>query len=510
MVCRGIWNVRFRGKWYRFYYPRGRTSSPHDESTFRMIKQLCDHPDLLEKWELVPFLSPIHSNLDYVYIIDQDAGVFVISLWKELNGSLRPTAIRMDLTTLCESSRLFIQDSLEQPKFILSDNIYRSNPSIRKPITFRALDINLGIPTPLNELQERFFTDFVFVWRYYIDDPLTWGYSSPVFKVLSIAFLRLAAWDLELSSDANVELPISFASIPSWDYPQTNIYWFHGFLIILQEDIELETMINDALEKAKPYIDDLHGHRDARLVLISPYHVTFVELSYNAVLVSESIALLTNRSAVQCSPGFRALSRIFTSDCWKKSLTDRERWTLNVPSEILYKILHELEPRDTVAFSQASFTATQYYYTSIPQIKDTVVQSFNSSIPCCGRQKGLGNNGVRCPVCYSWWHLACIGAESWSSDGQYICMECQGSINFTAVHPGGINGVSCRKTREACQISVGGSEKLLQLRLSKPSHLRQELQFLGNLVSIAPSLIEYTILFNSSFSGLAYGLENRL
>ncbi|KAE8155277.1 hypothetical protein BDV25DRAFT_525 [Aspergillus avenaceus] len=509
MVCRGIWNVHFRGKWYRSYYPHGRISPPDDESTFRMIKQLCDHPDHLEKWELVPFLSPIHSNLDYVYIIDQDAGVFLVSLWKELNGSLRPTAIRIDLTSLRESSRLFIKDSLEQHRSTSSDNIHQTNSDIRKPMTFRALDINFGIPTPLNELQERFLTDFVFVWRYYIDDPLTWTYSSPVFKVLSIAFLRLAAWDLELSSDCEVELPINFASIPSWNYPETNIYWFHGFLIILQEDIESEAMINRALEKAKPYIHDLHGHRDARLVLISPYHVTFVELSNDAVLVSESIALLTNHSAVHCSPGFRALNRIFTSDCWKKSLSDRERWRLNVPSEILYKILHELEPRDTVAFSQASFTATQYYYTSIPQIKDTVVQSFNSSIPCCGKQRGSGDNGVRCLVCYSWRHVACIGAENWSSDAQYVCMDCQGNMNFSAPHPGGINRVSCRKTREGCHISVGGSEKLLHLRLSKPSHLRRELRFLGNLVPIAPSLIEYTIRFNGSFSGLAYGLENK-
>lgn len=140
--------------------------------------------------------------------------------------------------------------------------------------------------------------------------------------------------------------------------------------------------------------------------------LSYLSLSTIYSVVSESIALLTNRSAVQCSPGFCALCRIFTSNCWRNSLTDRERWKLNVPSEILYKILRELEPRDTVAFSQASFTATQYCYTSIPQIKDTVVQSFNSSIPYCGKQKGLGDNGVRCPVCYSWRHLACIGAEN--------------------------------------------------------------------------------------------------
>jgi hypothetical protein len=74
--------------------------------------------------------------------------------------------------------------------------------------------------------------------------------------------------------------------------------------------------------------------------------------------------------------------------------------------------------------------------------------------------------------------------------------------------PGGINRFSRRKIREGCQIRVGGFVKSLQLRLSKPSHLRPELQFLGNLVSVAPSLIQYTILFNHSFSGLAYGFED--
>lgn len=74
--------------------------------------------------------------------------------------------------------------------------------------------------------------------------------------------------------------------------------------------------------------------------------------------------------------------------------------------------------------------------------------------------------------------------------------------------PGGINRFSRRKGREGCPVNVGGSAKSLQLRLSKPSYLRPELQFLGNLVSIAPSLVQYTILFNYSFSGLAYGLED--
>lgn len=77
-----------------------------------------------------------------------------------------------------------------------------------------------------------------------------------------------------------------------------------------------------------------------------------------------------------------------------------------------------------------------------------------------------------------------------------------------ALDPGGINRFSRRKIRAGCQVRAEGLVNSLQLRLSKPSHLRPELRFLGNLVSVAPSLIQYTILFNHSFSGLAYGLED--
>lgn len=460
------------------------------------------------KWESVPFRNPIHPNLDYVYTVDQDAGLFIISLWKELNGVLRPKAIRIDLAELCASSRLFIKHSLEQPTYMIEDSTCRSKPPSSERLAFGALDINLGIPTPMNELQERFFTDFVFIWRHYIDDHLTWRYSSAVFRVLSIAFLRLAAWDFELSPDDNAELPISFASIPSWTYPKTDIYWFHGFLVVLQESVESDAMIDGTLKKVKSYTNDYGGHRDMRLILMSPHHVTFVELSHGVALASKSIVLLNSFSAVKCSPGFRALARIMTSNCWKKSVLDREKWKQNIPTEILHKIIHELEPRDTVAFSQASFIARQCYYNSIPQVKDTVVLRFDSSIPCCGIRGDLEENGACCLQCFSWQHVKCLGAESRPFNGQFICINCLQTQTSATFVPGDLNSASCRQSRKACQIRARGLQKSLHLRLSKPSHLRKDLRFLGNLVSVEPCLIDYTILFNRSFSGLAYGMEN--
>ncbi|KGO77093.1 hypothetical protein PITC_024490 [Penicillium italicum] len=387
MGCRGLWNLHVDGKWYRFYRTRGRISPPDDESTLRTIKRLCDKPDNLEGWESVPFPSPIHSNLDYVYTIDLDAGTLTISSWSELDGSLTPSATRMELAKIHEASSKNHQ-MVGKPQHMFSENVCESNKAQAKK--FATFEMDFGIPTPMNELQGRFFTDLVFIWRFYIDDPSTWRYKSPVFRVLCSAFLRLAAWDFEVSSDCNVELPISFASIPLWSYPDGDVYWFHEYLIVLQDEVVYKAMINGAVSKAKSYIgDSLLRHHDVRLIIISPRHVAFVELSHEVVLASKSLTFLSNYSATHCSSGFRALARVLTSNCWKKPRAHREKWPVNMPLEIFQMILHELEPRDAVAFSQASFAAEQCYYASESQFKNIDVRSFKSSIPCCGKRTGL-------------------------------------------------------------------------------------------------------------------------
>ncbi|KAJ5544821.1 hypothetical protein N7535_006791 [Penicillium sp. DV-2018c] len=276
----------------------------------------------------------------------------------------------------------------------------------------------------MNELQERFFTDLAFIWRFYVDDPSTWIYNSPVFRVLCIAFLRLAAWDFEVSFDSklsNIELPISFASIPLWSYPDTDVYWFHGYLVVLQDDLEPIAMVNGAVSKAKSYIGDSRlRHDDVRLIVISPRRLVFVELSRDVVLASRSLVLLSKYSATQCSSGFRALARVLTSNCWKKPRPHREKWSVNMPLEIVQMILHELEPRDGVAFSQASFAAKQCYYASESQFKNIDVQSFKSSIPCCGKRTGLETHGICCSECHAWQHLECVGLANYFSDSALV------------------------------------------------------------------------------------------
>ncbi|KAJ5338984.1 hypothetical protein N7452_005712 [Penicillium brevicompactum] len=217
------------GKWYRLYHPRGRISPPDDESTLRIIKHLCDKPDNLEGWEPVPFSSPIHSNLDYIYTVNIDAGTLTISLWGEIDGLLAPSAVQMDLTKIHEISSINYH-LMRKPQCMLGEYIPESNKAQAKQ--FETFEIDFGIPTPMNELQGQFFTDLVFIWRFHIDDPLTWRYNFPIFRVSCVAFLRLAAWDFEVSFDCNVELPISFASIPLWSYPDADVYGFHGYLVV--------------------------------------------------------------------------------------------------------------------------------------------------------------------------------------------------------------------------------------------------------------------------------------
>lgn len=227
-----------------------------------------------------------------MYTVDLDAGTFTISLWSELEGStsLTPSATWMDLAKIHEASSIN-HHMVQNPQYMSSEYVCGSNDKAQAK-QFETFEIDFGIPTPMNELQGRFFTDLVFIWRFYVDDPSTWRHDSPVFRVLCIAFLRLAAWDFEVSFDYNVELPISFASIPLWSYPNADVYWFHGYLVVLQDDVESNAMINGAVSKAESYIgDSLLRHDDVRLIVISPRHVAFVELSHEVVLIGNLVSV---------------------------------------------------------------------------------------------------------------------------------------------------------------------------------------------------------------------------
>ncbi|GAD98526.1 hypothetical protein PVAR5_7220 [Paecilomyces variotii No. 5] len=277
MGCRGLWDLYIHGKRYRLCHPRGRITYPDDIFTLQTLREPLDKPDFLEQWEVVPCPSPLNTSLDYVYTVDHDAGLFTISMWGELNGSLAPAVTLFDLTEIYNATGVSLEKVRQESQFSFRDNVIETEEIESKLLVLERLDIQLGMPTPLNELQERFFADFVFQWRFYIDDPLTWTYSSSAFKIFCIAVLRLAAWDFEVVfDDPNAELPISFKSIPSWSYSKADIYWFHGYLVVLQEDIRSASMIENAISQAKAYTDNLDTRHDiVHLILLSPHHVIF-------------------------------------------------------------------------------------------------------------------------------------------------------------------------------------------------------------------------------------------
>ncbi|KAJ5915581.1 hypothetical protein N7466_011514 [Penicillium verhagenii] len=524
MVTRGIWNLHFGGRWYRFRLcdSKSRVSPPDHPQIRQKVRDLRALPDKLDEWEPIPFRSPMHWKLNYIYAVDQDAGYPVISFWKIHKGSQIPVSIQLSLDTLYDSNAIdtmgYISDvekgplprpgELETPSSTKKSNTNDLN--IKSRIT-GALNINFGPPSPTNDLQAQFFTDFVFIWRSYIDDPLAWKTTCPVFKVIMIAILRLAACDFEVSDvdDVTSELPISFSSIPSWTYPKSDTFWFHGYLVILQEDIVSNTAIMQAMVKTKLHTEGSQLE-PTRLILLSPQSVAFAEYSRDSFLVSGALTLLSNLSATQCPPGFHNLARVFTSGCWRSFTSNGERTLLSesdVPIEIFHMIFQELEPRDMISFAQASFAAEICYYTSMGQFKHTTVEKFEYLIPCCGQRIGLVESGVCCSNCYLWQHMECIGLEKFVDN--FVCTPCLESTSPGPLEPGGIQSFNRGKARGGCQVTFMGSPKLLQLRVTKPAHLRGELRLIGNLWKVAPAQVDYSILFNGTFSGLAYGMEEK-
>jgi hypothetical protein len=115
---------------------------------------------------MVPAPSPMHSNLDYVYTIDQDAGAFKVSLWREFVGLSKPTAICLDLARIPEDQGLFPSHLLQRPKYSFEDKTDEANETRFTPLATGMLDMGLSMSILTNEPQEPFFTDFVFIWRF--------------------------------------------------------------------------------------------------------------------------------------------------------------------------------------------------------------------------------------------------------------------------------------------------------------------------------------------------------
>ncbi|OGM47945.1 hypothetical protein ABOM_002797 [Aspergillus bombycis] len=525
MVTRGLWNLHVDGmdfpsltntantvvgKWYRWFHPpRGQSSSPDSPTTLKTLNQILSKTDKF-KWESVPFPTPLHFQLDYVYTIDEDAGHFTVTQWKTVNQVLHRITRKATLASIRETSHSTV-DTLLNDVGGLSKHNDPSLSDIRDKTNvqhlLKSFGIKPSIPTRLNELQFQLFTDFVFTWRFYFDDTSTWEHSSSLFSALAIGILRIAAWDLEVRNMDTEELPITFSSLPRWKAPINEIFWFHKYLIVCCHTDQIGTFV---ATKAQVFARSTNHKGPVHGIAISIRHVVLFEIFNGNVLYSTPIPLVTNTSALCCSPGFRIMAYIFTSNRWKGvAVNPREYWGVTIPTELFENILATTMPRDLVSMAQASDLVEKWYYSSIPQIHDLKLQSFALSIPCCGKRNTSDATGVYCSVCYAWSHLECTDLSSvpFATD-KLKCSDCQESRPCTSLDTGGIHQFyRAKRGRKACNVIHGGKTTNLRLRVSKPSSRRPELWLIRTHGPPPPQSVDYTIFFSETFSGLVYGFD---
>ncbi|PYI00598.1 hypothetical protein BO78DRAFT_438269 [Aspergillus sclerotiicarbonarius CBS 121057] len=481
MVTRGLWNLRVDGKWYRFFHPpRGRITSPDSPATLERIRKVLSETDQAD-WERVPFPSPLHIDLDYVYNIDKDLGILTVDQWTGddvLSRMLR----RATLTKLEDPTLITIEAALD----VVGDVLDQQNADDPNGVISEGLRINIQEPTPLNELQLLFLTDFIYLWRFYFDDMLSWKSTSLLFRTLAIGILRIAAWDFEVRIDTDTtEIPLQFSSVPGWQAPSGDVFWFHGFLITLHGAADT---VGEAVVKAQTFLRESPCRRQVtHVIFMSLRHIRLVEISPGSVQCTSSIPLIVNTSAMHPSPGCRVLASILSSYSWKPFCPRGELWSVNLPTEILDKMLNAMMPRDIVSFAQASLEVEKWYYSSIPQLDGLRVRDFDLSIPCCGKRHRPNTEGIYCSTCYTWYNVICMGLSSISSSDTCTCHDCQQHITCNIMETGGIH-------------------QTLQLRTSKPARRRPELWLYGR-ASVPAGEIKYSVFFGGAFTGLAYGFE---
>lgn len=265
-----------------------------------------------------------------------------------------------------------------------------------------------------------------------------------------------------------------------------------------------------AITRVKVYINNNiapnRKQRTVYLILTSLIQISFAELSSSRILWSEALPLIFNAAPKDCSPGFRVLASVLTSCCWKKSFADRERWGIPLPPEMLGMVLEALSPRDAISFARASFAVERCYYSSIPHLVVLKIARFVLSIPCCRLPDSIEKDGVYCRLCYTWKHARCLGIDELPPHRQYICSICESEQLYAKLDAGGIfKEVRANDRSTACLVLDAGIPKALFLRIIKPSFFLRDGR---DLQSRLRWLVDYTVDFGTSFSGLEYGLED--
>ncbi|KAK0110754.1 hypothetical protein ONS96_002352 [Cadophora gregata f. sp. sojae] len=486
-----------------------------------MMKSLQEGRKIPDISTPIPFPLPLRDKLSYVYTINLQSSTLTVSFHTHRQNSedgqgVYLTVRTLSLDTINQASDMSIDALLQNGSNPLLDT-FPEQGSLQADGEYDLWDIEVGQPTAMNELQHRMFTDFVYQWRFFLDDRTLWQYpSSTLFRRLCIAFLRLAAWDFEISSESEIaDLPLRIKSFPAWDSPPTDIYWFHGFLVVICEGLGPSSSISAAVSRAREFLGDLEGRVDGvNCILMSLCDISFVQVSSDSTKCSTAFPLIRNSSATDCSPGFRILSYLLTSTDIKKSLATREVFNAVLPPEVFTMIFNKIAPSDIVACAQASFTIEKHYYSSLPQLPNIAIHHLGVSIPCCGSRNS--GKGLFCSDCYTWRHLDCLDSSERSlEDNCYICPKCllfrnKAGNSREKLIPGGIERLNHRSDRpEGCPVLIGKKKKVLQLRRAAPAAKRPEVRLMDpTFDSPHPNQIDYVIIFGGVWTGLAYGLDD--
>lgn len=130
------------------------------------VKQINDRTIDLAKWERVPFPSPLDRYVNVVYTVDSDAGTFTLSRWSP-DGLRAPLAFEASLADICGTSSISI-DSLQLKSRPSVPSFEQSYSQQFDLVDLKPLNIRAVLPTPMLELQQQFFIDFVFLWSSWV------------------------------------------------------------------------------------------------------------------------------------------------------------------------------------------------------------------------------------------------------------------------------------------------------------------------------------------------------
>ncbi|KZF24729.1 hypothetical protein L228DRAFT_245721 [Xylona heveae TC161] len=499
---RNIWNVFVNGKWYRQRYRNARVCNLDEPATFEFIQKAQKYGISADGFDEVPFACPLHTDLDFVYTLNLDKKVVTVSTWEALpGGALTISVLQLDLKDVREPKDLDLENFRRNGAQPLSK--YTEKTAHLQMAVGADTDLRIEIepPTSMNELQFGIFVDFVFQWKFFFDDRLAWAPPSPLFDTLAIAILRLAAWDFEVSPKVGREslaLISSPMAYPSWNAPSDQIYWFHGFLIVQCADLITPSSRLAGVKLAQDQVQNQCAKgRRVHAILISLESVAFAEIDEKSTRCSSAVPLVTNTSTTTCSPGFRILTHVLTSPCWKEDLALSEQSFLStLPPELLSMVLDTLEPLDNVSLAQASSVLARWYYSSIPQMDKMSILRFYTSFPCCGISSDVKDDCIWCTSCFTWQHVSCIGGElpEFSSSGSTIsipsCNRCGSEEDEKGLVPGALGVTDRRRRGMGCRVRA--HNRTYYMKLDTRTFAQHD----------------YAIYFNGQLSGLVYKLES--